>query len=137
MSKAALFGLLGLVAVALPTTAQATQEVPPEMQEFLETLTADQRGQVLGLLQAGVPNGRWKEGLMFDGIGPADDMFSSMQYYPGTEEVLPDEIRVTFMGSSPAIREDQSGMSIFLELGNGDSFIFDLGTGSLKNYMAM
>ena len=63
-------------------------------------------------------------------------MFSSMQYYPGTEELLPDEMRVTFMGTSPAIREDQSGMSIFVELGNGDTFIFDLGTGSLKNYMA-
>ena len=106
------------------------------MQEYMSSLTESQRSQVMALLGAGVANGRWKEGLMFEGIAPGEDMFSSMQYYPGTEELLPDEMRVTFMGTSPAIREDQSGMSIFVELGNGDTFIFDLGTGSLKNYMA-
>jgi len=136
--------LLNLICVALWTSilsvsaqAQDASGMPPEMQEYLDTLTESQQQQVLGLLQAGVANGRWKEGLMFDGIAPGDDMFSAMQYYPGTETVQEDEMRVTFMGSSPAIREDQSGMSIYIELGNGDNFIFDMGTGSLKNYMAM
>ncbi len=136
--------LLNLICVALWTSilsvsalAQDASGMPPEMQEYLDTLTESQQQQVLGLLQAGVANGRWKEGLMFDGIAPDDDMFSAMQYYPGTETVQEDEMRVTFMGSSPAIREDQSGMSIYIELGNGDNFIFDMGTGSLKNFMAM
>jgi len=112
-------------------------DLDPEMVKFLNELTPSQKEQVLGLFQSGVSNGRWKEGLMMDGIQPGEDMFSAMQYYPGTEEVLEDEMRITFMGSSPAIREDQSGMSIYVELGNGDSFIFDMGSGSLKNYMSM
>ena len=136
--------LLNLICVALWTfilsvsaLAQDASGMPPEMQEYLDTLTESQQQQVIGLLSAGVANGKWKEGLMFDGIAPSDDMFSAMQFYPGTETVREDEMRVTFMGSSPAIREDQSGMSIYVELGNGDNFIFDMGTGSLKNFMAM
>jgi len=88
-------------------------------------------------LSGGVPLGRWKEGLLFEGVAPMPWLKSAANWFPGTEEVQPDEMRVTFMGSSPAIREDQSGMSIYVELGNGENFIFDIGTGSLKNYMAM
>ena len=67
------------------------------MQEYMSSLTESQRSQVVALLGAGVANGRWKEGLMFEGIAPGEDMFSSMQYYPGTEELLPDEMRVTLV----------------------------------------
>ncbi len=129
--------VIAFMSIAAPSLAADAAAEQQAMQEYLETLTPSQREQVLGLLQGGVADGRWKEGLMFDGIAPGADFFSSMQYYPGTEELLPDEMRITFMGSSPAIREDQSGMSIFVELGNGDSFIFDMGTGSLKNYLAL
>jgi hypothetical protein len=47
-------------------------------------------------------------------------------FYPG-EEVAPDEMRVTLMGTGwgNIIRPAQHGVSIFVELGNGDSFIFD------------
>jgi hypothetical protein len=127
--------LIILILLTLPKAAFAQDQA--EMQEYLDTLTESQQQQVLGLLQAGVANGKWKEGPMFDGIAPGEDMFSAMQYYPGTETVQDDEMRVTIMGSSPAIREDQSGMSMYIVLGNGDNFIFDMGTGSLKNFMAM
>ena len=51
-------------------------------------------------------------------------------YYPG-EEVAPDEMRVTLMGTGwgNIIRPAQHGVSIFVELGNGDSFLFDAGPG--------
>ena len=131
--------LVFVVALLMISNVSFSQEggLPPEMIEYLETLTPEQKEQVLALFQGGVAGDRWKEGLMMDGIAPSDDMFSAMQFYPRTEEVREDEMRITFMGSSPAIREDQSGMSIYVELGNGENFIFDLGTGSLKNYMAM
>ena len=88
------------------------------------------------LLMGGVPGGRWKEGLMFAGIEPMPWLKSAANWMPNTEEVHPDEIRITFMGSSPVIRPGQANTSIYLELGNGDTFIFDIGEGSLANYSA-
>ncbi len=80
--------LIILILLTLPKAAFAQDQT--EMQEYLDTLTESQQQQVLGLLQAGVAAGKWKEGLMFDGIAPSDDMFSAMQFYPGTETVRED-----------------------------------------------
>jgi len=57
--------------------------------------------------------------------------------YPG--EPLPDdEIRVTIMGTGWGfVRPGQADQSFFVELGNGDNFMFDLGEGSEANYMKM
>ena len=57
--------------------------------------------------------------------------------YPG-EPVPADEMRVTIFGSGYGyVRSDQADQSIYVELGNGDTFVFDLGEGSEANYMAM
>ena len=59
-------------------------------------------------------------------------------YFPGTEELGPDEMRISFVGSTPwPPRIKQAGTSIMVELGNGDNFFFDLGNGSIKNILAM
>jgi hypothetical protein len=58
----------------------------------------------------------------------------SRRVEPATEELQPDEVRVVFMGSTYYPNQSQSGMSIFVELGNGDNFVFDLGIGSLRSY---
>lgn len=57
--------------------------------------------------------------------------------FPG--EPLPkDQMRVTIMGSGWGYyRPAQGGASIFVELGNGDNFIFDIGAGSSGNYKKM
>ena len=84
---------------------------------------------------AGVPGDKWIEGeTMEPHVAPASHFNASMLYYPGTEELQSDEVRVTFMGSTYYPNQSQSGMSIFVELGNGDNFVFDLGIGSLRNY---
>ena len=84
---------------------------------------------------AGVPGDKWIEGeTMQPNIKPAKHFKSTMLYYPGTEELQEDEVRVTFMGSTYYPTQSQSGMSILVELGNGDNFVFDLGIGSLRNY---
>jgi ribonuclease Z len=59
-------------------------------------------------------------------------------FYPG-EELDPNEMRVTLMGTGwgNIIRPAQHGVSIFVELGNGDSFMFDAGPGCIINYNAM
>jgi len=53
------------------------------------------------------------------------------------EELANDEMRITLMGTSYFPRPQQQGPSIFVELGNGDSFVFDVGPGCSSNYHAM
>lgn len=84
----------------------------------------------------GQPLGRWRDGLTFEGLEPMPWLKSAVNWYPKTEKVQPEEIRVTFMGTAPLIRPGQMGTSVFVELGNGDSFIFDFGPGSAANYIA-
>ena len=88
------------------------------------------------VLQGGVPMGRWKEGLLFEGIKPMPWLKSAANWFPGTEEVQPNEMRITFMGSAPMIRPGQMNTSIYVELGNGDNFVFDIGEGAVANYVA-
>jgi ribonuclease BN (tRNA processing enzyme) len=45
-------------------------------------------------------------------------------------------MRITFMGSAPMIRPGQMNTSIYVELGNGDNFVFDIGEGSVANYVS-
>jgi ribonuclease Z len=59
-------------------------------------------------------------------------------YYPGTEELGPDEIRLIACGTGmPAARRGQAASCWLFELGNGDKFLFDLGTGSMANVAAL
>ncbi len=62
---------------------------------------------VMNALTGGVPGGRWKEGLLFEGVRPMPWLKSVANWFPGTEEVQPDEMRVTFMGTAPNIRRDR------------------------------
>lgn len=58
-------------------------------------------------------------------------------YYPGTEELAPDEMRVVALGTGmPNARPKQAAASFLVELGNGDNFIFDAGTGSAERLSA-
>ncbi len=57
--------------------------------------------------------------------------------YPG-EPVAKDEMRVTIFGSGYGyVRSGQADQSIYVELGNGDTFMFDMGEGAEANYMTM
>jgi ribonuclease Z len=69
---------------------------------------------------------------------PTDYVKNNQVFVPGLEAVGPDEMRVSFIGSCPwPPRRDQAATSIQVELGNGDTFYFDLGPGSLKNAIAL
>lgn len=132
-----IYTLFFISVLAWALQAQA-QGLPPDLQKFMNSLTPEQQAQFKAFADAGDPvAGGYKEGLMFEGIHPSPDQFSTQQYYPGTETLADNEMRVTFMGSSPAVKENQSGMSIYVELGNGDSFMFDLGANSIRNYGSM
>jgi len=52
-------------------------------------------------------------------------------YFPGTERVGKNEMRITALGTGMPTQSPSNAAAAFLvELGNGDSFLFDLGTGS-------
>ena len=63
-------------------------------------------------------------------------MLGAANWLPKTEEIGPDEMRVIFMGTSPMLRPGQANTSIFVQLGNGENFIFDIGEGAIANYIA-
>ncbi len=59
-------------------------------------------------------------------------------YYPGTEELAPDEMRVVALGTGmPNARPKQAATCFLVELGNGDKFLFDIGSGSAERISAM
>jgi ribonuclease Z len=59
-------------------------------------------------------------------------------YYPGSEALAADEMRVVACGTGmPNQRPKQAAACFLVELGNGDKFIFDTGTGSAERLSAM
>ena len=54
-------------------------------------------------------------------------------YYPGTEALAEDEMRVIACGTGmPTTRAFQAAACFLVELGNGDKFLFDCGSGSAE-----
>jgi ribonuclease Z len=59
-------------------------------------------------------------------------------YYPGTEVLAEDEVRVVACGTGmPDQRRGQASACFLFEFGNGEKIIFDLGTGSMRNINAL
>jgi len=82
--------------------------------------------------------------LMTDGsearaqASPVDALAERDVYYPGTEDLAPDEMRVTACGTGmPNARPKQAAACWLVELGNGEKFIFDIGLGSAERISAM
>ena len=48
-------------------------------------------------LSGGVPLGRWNEGLLFEGIEPQPWLKSAANWFPNTEEIQPEEMRIIFL----------------------------------------
>jgi hypothetical protein len=84
----------------------------------------------------GVPAGRWKEGLLYEGIRTQPWLKSASNWFPRTADVQPNGIRIIFMDTAPFIRWGQMNTSIFVQLGNGENFVFDIGEGSVANYVS-
>jgi ribonuclease Z len=55
-------------------------------------------------------------------------------YYPGTEVLAEDEVRVVACGTGmPDARRGQASTCFLFEFGNGEKILFDIGTGSMRN----
>jgi len=78
--------------------------------------------------------------LLLPGSSAATDKGETPTYYPntyfpGTELLAEDEMRITALGTGmPAARRAQASAGWFVELGNGQNFMFDVGTGSMLNF---
>jgi ribonuclease Z len=72
------------------------------------------------------------------GASPVKAIPEREVFYPGTEDLGPEEMRVVACGTGmPNARPKQAAACWLVELGNGDKFIFDIGTGSVERLSAM
>ena len=77
-----------------------------------------------------VPLGRTASAIV-DGQYPAS-------YFPNTELLGADEMRITALGTGmPNQTRAAVSISYLVELGNGDKFLFDIGTGANANLSAL
>ena len=59
-------------------------------------------------------------------------------YFPNTEPLAANEMRVIALGTGrPFMRRAQANCSWLIELGNGEKFVFDFGSGSQANFTAL
>ncbi len=72
------------------------------------------------------------------GPSPVESLSERDVYYPGSEDLAPDEMRIVACGTGmPNSRPKQAAACFLVELGNGDKFIFDIGSGSAERLSAM
>jgi ribonuclease Z len=59
-------------------------------------------------------------------------------YYPNSEDLAADEMRVIACGTGmPTTRAAQAAACFLVELGNGDKFLFDIGSGSAERISSL
>jgi ribonuclease Z len=77
-------------------------------------------------------------GEVQEGWSPTEPYPTHEVYFPGTEALAPDEMRVIACGSGmPMPRLKQAAACFLVELGNGDKFVFDIGTGAFTTLYAL
>jgi ribonuclease Z len=70
-------------------------------------------------------------------VSPTDQRETDY-YAPNTETLAPDEMRVIACGTGmPTTRAAQAAACFLVELGNGDKFLFDLGSGSAERISSL
>ena len=70
--------------------------------------------------------------------GPNVEAPERYAYYPGTEVLATEEVRVVACGTGmPDQRIAQASACFLFEFGNGQKLIFDLGTGSMRNIASL
>jgi ribonuclease Z len=73
----------------------------------------------------------------FEGVSPVKAR-KREAYYPNSEDLQPDEMRVIACGTGmPTTRSAQAAACFLVELGNGDKFLFDIGSGSAERISSL
>ena len=71
------------------------------------------------------------------GLTQVNTTFKSLRPFDPGEPIGSREMRISFLGTSVIERRAQARSSVFVELGNGEAFVFDCGSGVVSNYVAM
>jgi ribonuclease Z len=99
-----------------------------------EATTADNGGQKAGPSADKQPTAAVPESSAYSPVKAR----SRDSYTPNSEDLGPDEMRLVACGTGmPTARPSQAASCWVLELGNGDKFIFDIGTGSAERISAL
>lgn len=70
--------------------------------------------------------------------GPVENGVYPASYFPNTEELGAGEMRITALGTGMPNQTKQAvSISYLVELGNGDKFVFDCGSGMLGNLFSL
>lgn len=110
--------------VALGYLLTSLNQTPSASSQLAQLAAAENQTVLAGGPKAGgeaQPDKEKDKPFGVTGFGMTPSMKNSMQFYPGTETLGKDEMRVTFMGSAPLPRKNQSGMSIFVDYRRRDS----------------
>jgi ribonuclease Z len=97
---------------------------------------------VIGILVTSNTDAEAQSGLMAAASGaavrtPTGVVTDPDIYYPGTEALDPDEMRIVALGTGmPSSRPKQAAACWLAELGNGDKFLFDIGSGCAERLAA-
>ena len=71
-------------------------------------------------------------------VSPTKASASRDTYYPNTEDLAPDEMRIIACGTGmPTTRAFQAAACFLVELGNGDKFLFDCGSGAAERISSL
>jgi ribonuclease Z len=80
--------ILSLILMTNAASAQQPPQLDPEVLKQLEASGYETNPEVFkAVATGGQPLGRWKEGLLFDGIEPMPWLASAANWFPGKTDV--------------------------------------------------
>ncbi|MFZ9033374.1 MAG: guanitoxin biosynthesis MBL fold metallo-hydrolase GntH [Anaerohalosphaeraceae bacterium] len=95
-------------------------------------------GLILGLVLANLGNEEATASENKETVSPVKAPDERDVYFPNTEDLAPDEMRVVACGTGmPTTRAAQAAACFLVELGNGDKFLFDIGSGSAERISSL
>jgi ribonuclease Z len=117
--------LIGALVFGIHIAESRDQNAVPSF-ALLQTASAAQDQGI----QDNTPRGRTPAAIV-DGQYPAS-------YFPNTEILGADEMRITALGTGmPNQTKKAVSISYFVELGNGDKLLFDIGSGAMGNLFSL
>ena len=131
------FGLVAFTCIAagyILGSAFSGQQVHPEVRAAETNLVAQNNPSANGRAKP-TPN---NSPTISRTISPTKARADRDTYYPNTEDLAPDEMRVVACGTGmPTTRAIQAAACFLVELGNGDKFLFDCGSGAAERISSL
>jgi len=131
------FGLVAFTCIAagyILGSAFSGQQVHPEVRAAETNLVAQNNPTANGQTKP-TPN---NSPTISRTISPTKARTDRDSYYPNTKDLAPDEMRVVAGGTGmPTTRAFQAAACFLVELGNGDKFLFDCGSGAAERISSL